>query len=181
MRLVILESPYAGDVDAHVAYARRCMKDSIMRGEAPFASHLLYTQPGILDDSIPNERQFGINAGLAWAEHAWATVVYRDLGISKGMQTGINRAFADVRPIIHRWLDKSDANLRDRVFVNLQSAFEVAHFEPHGYFDGATVRDIATDMVVNAEDVYDESIDKIVPYIVEWIRENDVKVPQRED
>ena len=34
-RLVYLESPYAGDIDAHVAYARRCMADSLARGEHP--------------------------------------------------------------------------------------------------------------------------------------------------
>jgi hypothetical protein len=41
MRWVILESPYAGDVEANVAYARAAVRDSLMRGEAPIASHLL--------------------------------------------------------------------------------------------------------------------------------------------
>ena len=50
MRLVIFESPYAGDVEANTEYARRCVRDSLMRGEAPIASHLLYTQPGILHE-----------------------------------------------------------------------------------------------------------------------------------
>ena len=36
-----LESPYAGDVAANVAYARRCLADSVARGEAPLATHLL--------------------------------------------------------------------------------------------------------------------------------------------
>lgn len=31
MKLVILESPYAGDVEANVAYARRCVRDSLLR------------------------------------------------------------------------------------------------------------------------------------------------------
>jgi hypothetical protein len=48
MKLVIIESPYAGEVEANVAYARACMRDSLGHGEAPIASHLLYTQPGIL-------------------------------------------------------------------------------------------------------------------------------------
>lgn len=30
-RLVILESPYAGDVEANVAYARRCVKSVTFR------------------------------------------------------------------------------------------------------------------------------------------------------
>ena len=34
MRLVILESPYAGDIERNVAYARACLRDSLLRGEA---------------------------------------------------------------------------------------------------------------------------------------------------
>jgi hypothetical protein len=61
MKLVILESPYAGDVAANTAYARACVRDSLSRGEAPLASHLLYTQPGILRYDVPDERQRGID------------------------------------------------------------------------------------------------------------------------
>lgn len=92
MRLVIVESPYAGDIEANIKYARKCVRDSLMRGEAPIASHLLYTQPGILKDEIPVERQHGIDAGLAWRKVAEATIVYTDLGISQGMQYGIDAA-----------------------------------------------------------------------------------------
>ncbi|WP_100961101.1 hypothetical protein [Bosea sp. FBZP-16] len=92
MRLVIVESPYAGDVETNVEYARRCVRDSLLRGEAPIASHLLYTQPGVLDDEIPEERKHGIDAGLAWRRVADASVVYLDRGISKGMEYGIEAA-----------------------------------------------------------------------------------------
>lgn len=102
MRLVIIESPYAGDVEANVAYARRCVRDSLLRGEAPIASHLLYTQPGILDDDIPAERQQGIDAGLAWRVVAHASVVYTDRGISRGMQYGIVEARAAGLPVEFR-------------------------------------------------------------------------------
>lgn len=92
MRLVIVESPFAGDVEANIQYARRCVRDSLSRGEAPIASHLLYTQQGILDDDIPSERQWGIDAGLAWRGVAEASVVYVDRGISKGMEYGMAAA-----------------------------------------------------------------------------------------
>lgn len=92
--LVILESPFAGDEARNIAYGRRCLHDSLMRAEAPIASHLLYTQPGVLDDSIPEERTMGIEAGLAWRAVAQASVVYVDYGISKGMQYGIDAARA---------------------------------------------------------------------------------------
>lgn len=85
MKLVIIESPYAGDIRANVEYARACMRDALNRGEAPIASHLLYTQPGILKDEIPEERQWGIDAGLAWRRVAELTAFYVDRGWSRGM------------------------------------------------------------------------------------------------
>ena len=104
MRRVVIESPYAGNIEANVAYARRCMADSLRRGEAPIASHLLYTQPGILDDEIPAERLRGIEAGFAWNELADATVVYTDLGITAGMSKGIEHAKLARRPVEYRML-----------------------------------------------------------------------------
>lgn len=105
MKLVILESPFAGDVEKNISYARKAMRDCFMRGEAPFASHLLYTQDGILDDNDKNEREMGINAGLLWGELAEKTVVYVDRGISKGMQYGIERARKSGRPVEMRRID----------------------------------------------------------------------------
>lgn len=92
LRLVIVESPYAGDIARNTLYARACVRDCLMRGEAPLASHLLYTQQGILRDEIAAERQHGIDAGLAWHRGSDASVVYTDLGISKGMEYGIAAA-----------------------------------------------------------------------------------------
>jgi hypothetical protein len=105
MRLVIVESPFAGDVEANIEYARRCVRDSLCRGEAPIASHLLYTQPGILDDNIPVERKAGIAAGLAWRTVAQASVVYTDRGISSGMKYGIAAATAAGLPVEYRTIE----------------------------------------------------------------------------
>jgi hypothetical protein len=109
MRLVVLESPYAGDVQRNEEYARCCLRDSLHRGEAPIASHLLYTQPGVLRDDVPEEREQGIKAGLAWADLADAMVVYTDFGISKGMAVAV--AFATERnvPVEYRSLEKPSA------------------------------------------------------------------------
>jgi hypothetical protein len=90
--LVAVESPYSGDVERNTAYARAAMADCLRRGEAPFASHLLYTQPGVLKDDDPDERRRGIEAGFKWRLAAEKTVVYADLGITAGMQLGINHA-----------------------------------------------------------------------------------------
>jgi hypothetical protein len=104
MELVIVESPYGGDVERNVRYARAALRDCLLRGEAPLASHLLYTQPGVLDDNDAAERTHGIEAGLAWGAAAKRTVVYGDLGISEGMRIGIARAVAEGRPIAYRAL-----------------------------------------------------------------------------
>lgn len=104
MKLVIIESPYAGDIERNEAYARAAMADCFSRGEAPFASHLLYTQPGVLRDDDPEERKLGIEAGLAWGEKAEATVVYEDLGITAGMETGIVDAKNEGRSVELRTL-----------------------------------------------------------------------------
>lgn len=92
MRRIIIESPFAGDIDANVFYARQCVRDAVLRGEAPIASHLLFTQPGILRDDVPDERKLGIAAGLAWLVHADAMVLYTDRGISPGMQDAMRLA-----------------------------------------------------------------------------------------
>ncbi len=102
MKRVILESPYAGDVERNLEYGRACLRDSIMRGESPIASHLLLTQPGVLDDSDQIERNIGILAGLKWCEVSDGTVVYIDHGISPGMQYGIDRATTSGKPVEYR-------------------------------------------------------------------------------
>jgi hypothetical protein len=105
MRLVVIESPFAGDVERNLSYVRAAMADCLARGEAPFASHAIYTQPGVLDDGNSQERTLGIEAGLEWARRADATVVYTDLGLTAGMQLGIENAQTAGRPVEYRSLD----------------------------------------------------------------------------
>lgn len=109
MERVIVESPYGSDSDLKVyeneEYLRACMADCFKRKEAPFASHGLYTQPGVLDDRDPEERKLGIEAGLIWGQLADKTVVYVDKGISRGMIQGILRAQKEGRHIEFRSLE----------------------------------------------------------------------------
>ena len=63
---VIVESPYSGDTTLHLAYLRACLRDCLARGESPYASHGLLTQPGVLDDADPHDRTAGFAAGFAW-------------------------------------------------------------------------------------------------------------------
>ncbi len=96
MRLVIIESPFAAPTPEglarNVAYAEACMRDCLDRGEAPYASHLLY--PRVLDDTKPEERAKGMAAGFAWRAVCTKTVVYMDLGNSRGMIAGMENALA---------------------------------------------------------------------------------------
>lgn len=102
MRRVIIESPYAGETARNVAYAQAAMYDCLRRGEAPFASHLLYTQ--VLNDLIPSDRALGIAAGLAWAAAADAVIIYTDLGVTDGMEQALTEARAAGRVVEYRHL-----------------------------------------------------------------------------
>jgi hypothetical protein len=110
MNRVLVESPFAGktpeETQKNINYARAAVADCLKRGEAPYASHLFYTQPGILDDTKPIERSLGIDAGLLWGEAAAKTVVYTDRGLSEGMKYGIERASKAGRPIEFRHLSE---------------------------------------------------------------------------
>lgn len=101
--LVIIESPYSGDVERNTEYARACLLDSLRRGEAPIASHLLHTQ--VLDDMRPDQRELGIEAGLAWYRVAEKCVVYEDFGMSRGMAEGTKRARSHGVPVEYRRLE----------------------------------------------------------------------------
>lgn len=93
MKLVIIESPYKGEVPRNTRYLRSCIRDCVSRGESPYASHRMLTDA--LDDDNPAERELGIAAGLAWRRAHWVNeeglvrhvvpVFYLDLGWSGGM------------------------------------------------------------------------------------------------
>jgi hypothetical protein len=111
MKRVIVESPLAGDFKRNRRYARLCLLDCLRRGEAPYASHLLY--PQMLDDEIQEERDLGIQAGLAWGEAGEIRVVYTDLGTSRGMEYGVQAAKALGQPVEYRKLPPDLMKLLD--------------------------------------------------------------------
>jgi hypothetical protein len=162
MKLVIVESPYAGDVTANVAYARQCMHHCLSRNEAPYASHLLYTQEGVLDDDVVDQRLLGIEAGLAWGAVADLTAVYLDLGVSRGMIYGIERALKQGRPVelrvLHEALDEKGLmerlplELRGRVALH-QYAHREGYVHRRDHFDSAPrlLEALAKEGVADAE------------------------------
>lgn len=123
--LVILESPYKGKSDdpeiarletiRNLEYARACAHDCAIRRESPYASHLLLTQPGVLDDNVPEERDLGIRLGFAWRAHAEKNVFYVDFGMSGGMEWGWKDAEAKGKPCEVRMLaPEIVAGIRER-------------------------------------------------------------------
>lgn len=104
MNLVVVESPYAGDIPNNLTYARRCLRDCIARSELPFASHLLYTQ--VLNDAELSDRERGIRLNLEMITRCDYVVVYSDLGESPGMLQAINHAKLLDKSIHYRYLDE---------------------------------------------------------------------------
>lgn len=156
MRLVVIESPYAGLVDRNVDYARECVRDCLRRGESPYASHLFFTQPGVLNDDIPEERTLGIDAGLAWAAKADASVLYMDHGMSRGMVYGIRNAVRSGRKIEIR-----------RLYSDVKE------------LDHAAVEDVVREALKEKQEAFLPSLDKVSPFLRDKVEEVITNLTQR--
>lgn len=99
MKRVVVVSPFAGDVEKNLRYARAALADSLSREEAPYASHLLY--PQVLDDVIPAQRTEAMVAARRWIAAADLMAAYEDLGVSAGMTAEMD--FATLLGIEVEW------------------------------------------------------------------------------
>jgi hypothetical protein len=116
---VVLESPFrpVGETDEEIAfsalmnrlYLRLALYDSLSRGEAPFASHAIYTQA--LNDAVEDERERGIKSGFAWGECASKVVAYEDLGLTPGMIRGITFAEGEDIAVERRQMFKDQSQI----------------------------------------------------------------------
>jgi hypothetical protein len=107
MRRVYVASPFNGttaeEIRQNILYARLAMLDSLARGEAPYLSHLLYTQVWA---ETPELRAKGLAAGAAYRAHADLIAVYCDLGITEGMRAATDPRFGfGLPPVERRVLD----------------------------------------------------------------------------
>lgn len=90
MKRVIVESPYAGNIEVNEVYGEFALYDCLVNyNETPYASHLLYTRKNVLRDDHGPDRELGIKAGFYWRDVAEETVFYTDLGMTDGMVLGI--------------------------------------------------------------------------------------------
>lgn len=101
---VILESPFKGQTEANLEYAKKAINDSISRGESPIAFHLLYSE--VLDENNPHDNLLLKKLKESWAALVQKTVVYTDRGVSEGMLEGITDATARGRGIDFRNIEK---------------------------------------------------------------------------
>lgn len=127
LTLAVIESPYNAPTiplfARNVRYARAALLDAIGLGYAPLASHLLYTQEGVLSEASPSDRERGIRAGVVPYAYVLpkyeespvfgprsggfcrpVCLVYPDLGITPGMKYGIQEAKTHGCSVLHRTL-----------------------------------------------------------------------------
>lgn len=117
MKLVIIESPYAGAEDSvseqidrqeNKLYLNRCIRDCVLQGESPYASHKMLTDS--LDDNDTKERELGIQAGLDWRRVARERIFYVDRGWSSGMLGAKKLYDAEKLSYVVRRLDHAKAD-----------------------------------------------------------------------
>ena len=112
MKLIYVASPYAGDIELNTAFAREACQFVKNEGHAFFAPHLLY--PQVLDESIPADRQLGLDMGkevLGWCDELW---VFGDT-VSPGMEQEIIMAQKSEIPI--RFITVQEMTAKERPFA----------------------------------------------------------------
>lgn len=96
MKLIYVASPYRGDIEKNVAFAKEACKFVLNEGNNFYCPHLFLTD--ILDDDILEERQMGIELGKNMMLKCDALWVFGDR-ISEGMFGEIEFAKANDIPI----------------------------------------------------------------------------------
>jgi hypothetical protein len=121
--VVVLESPYSGDIPLHIVYGQRAMADARTRGEIVLMPHLLWTQHHLaphfyVDDwdekyEIPNGgRDVSLEQIKVLRERADKVIFYTDYGMSSGMQHGLDHCKAKGIPYETRSIGKDPMDLR---------------------------------------------------------------------
>lgn len=149
---ILVESPFAGEVDKNLAYAQKCMRhvffSSYSGPQIPIASHCFFTLA--LDDRNPAERSIGMKAGFAMRSLASEVRVYLDRGLSDGMVYGIRGAIEAGKPI-KLWAFDPDAvslEIRERLQIlpsngkGLEVYIHKAEFEERTAYDGRDKPDV---------------------------------------
>ena len=123
--LVIIESPYSGDLEGNLDYLDCAMLDCKQRGEGGIASHLLYTKTpfyGHVHDGIPD----GFSAGRIWCMNlvikGWSkiaskAVFYVDRGMSSGMKLALEYYEENNIPVVFRRFNLSLEQMKHQIVI----------------------------------------------------------------
>lgn len=98
--IVVICSPFRGDLKRNTEIAKKLCKEAIEAGYAPFASHLLY--PLFLDDDKADERKAGMECGLSFITPGVRIWAYIAEGVSEGMRNEIK--YAEEKGATVEWL-----------------------------------------------------------------------------
>ncbi len=98
MKLIYVASPYAGDIENNVAFAKSACEYVMEQGHAFFAPHLYYTQ--FLDDSKPAQREIGLEMGIETLKRCDELWLFGDT-ISHGMRKELEFAKKQNIPTFH--------------------------------------------------------------------------------
>jgi len=91
---VYIASPYktSNMREAYDRYLIQCLDDSISKGEAPYAPHIYLPQCKLCDDNNRESRNRGLEIGRKFLSVCNLVAVYKDFGISDGMQDEMDYA-----------------------------------------------------------------------------------------
>jgi hypothetical protein len=128
MQCVLLETPCSGNEHPifYERYAKACIRDSLLRNEAPLSAFLLYKQSGILNNFISSEQILGRLAQSEWSKFCKKIIVYKDLGLTKEMQINIDSAVASNKIVEYRILN--DSQFKKEPIVATINTFKAANY-----------------------------------------------------
>lgn len=98
---VYIATPYRTETmrDSYDRYLLKCIEDSISKNEAPYAPHIYLPKLKVCDDRTTEGRRIGMEIGQKFLNICQLVAVYKDFGISEGMQAEIDVAKAMKIPI----------------------------------------------------------------------------------
>jgi hypothetical protein len=70
-------------------YAKLCLRDALLRGEHPYASHVLFDVPAEQGKLREREARACMRSGTAWGAHGEVRAYYIDRGLSAEMRAAM--------------------------------------------------------------------------------------------
>lgn len=142
-RIIVVESPLAGDTQKNFRYALWCCRAWWLNDVFPIASHT--NCPWYMDDNNPKEREAGIDWPWAWflsVPHMFMV----DLGTSNGMIKAMARCTAES-------ISYNNVSLKD-ISPECWAAFEAGSWPPHT--PGFSVEQNNDSTTLMRDQLYDE-------------------------